>query len=157
VSKLIPRRIPQADGLSSSVIIATICQLVYLPGLFQDDFTFQSFPYYISVQLAQFTSLFAACAVYFWPLLRSLRSGLIWINDVTFSQQYTLKTLTTPDSRRLESNGVPNDASTNRNRRNYVRITTDISLSMESGQGQGLDLNIVPRALLAPVPDNKGT
>ncbi|KAI1762687.1 hypothetical protein GGR53DRAFT_500385 [Hypoxylon sp. FL1150] len=76
------------------VIIATICQLIYLPRLFEDDYTLRSFPYYICSQLVQFTSFSATCIVYFWPLLRSLQSGLMAANtNTTFTSQFPLTKL----------------------------------------------------------------
>ncbi|KAI0530389.1 hypothetical protein GGR58DRAFT_493580 [Xylaria digitata] len=132
-------------------IIATIFQLIYLPGLFRDDFTFEAFPYYLSMQLVQFTSLVTAFAVYFWPFLQSLRSGLIWLNDTTFSSQYALATLSRSNPREQGAKSGP-EASINRGRRNYVKITTDISLSTESGEAQKTQSNIIPSALLAPNP-----
>ncbi|KAI2618102.1 hypothetical protein GGR54DRAFT_184490 [Hypoxylon sp. NC1633] len=106
-------------------IAATISQLVYLPRLSEDDFTLQGFPYYLSMQFVQFASISAACAAYFWPFLRSLRSGLISADNRAFTSEYGLSKL-----RGTARNGTNMDLSTaasvkNRDRSNYIKITTD--------------------------------
>ncbi|KAI1120709.1 hypothetical protein F5Y10DRAFT_289351 [Nemania abortiva] len=108
-------------------VAATITQLVYLPDLFEEDFTFQSFTYYITMQLAEFTSVTASCAVYFWPLFQSLQSGLMLANSPEHSHQHPSSKqtkLTLPYSQ-------PSMASQDSNRRDrggYIEITTDIDV-----------------------------
>ncbi len=97
-----------------------ILQLVYLPRLFEDDFTFQSFPYYICTQAVQFTSISAACVAYFWPFLRSLRTGLMSSNNKTFISRYTLGGLNLPDV--SDQGGVMGQR---RSHRDYTRVTMD--------------------------------
>ncbi|KAI4861997.1 hypothetical protein F4820DRAFT_451390 [Hypoxylon rubiginosum] len=121
-------------------IAATICQLVYLPRVFETDFTLRGFPYYLSMQFAQFASISAACAAYFWPFLRSLRSGLISADNRAFTSQYALSKLR--GSARNDTSGelVSGDSSKNRDRSNYIKITTDntvITSTRGQNQGQG--------------------
>ncbi|KAK3944392.1 hypothetical protein QBC46DRAFT_216068, partial [Diplogelasinospora grovesii] len=115
------------------VIVATICQLSYLPRLFEDDYTIGALPYYLCTQFVQCTSISTACVVYFWPLLRSLRTGLMWANNTTFTSQYALSKLSgsnpSRDARSQDtSEGVP---SQHRDRRNYIQITTDHVIASE--------------------------
>lgn len=117
-------------------IAATICQLVYLPRLFEHDFTLRGFPYYLSMQFVQFASISAACAAYFWPFLRSLRSGLISADNRAFTSQYALSKLRgTPHS---GANGdlVTGTSSKSRDRSNYIKITTDNTVTTTT-RGQG--------------------
>ncbi|KAI1414622.1 hypothetical protein F5Y13DRAFT_188287 [Hypoxylon sp. FL1857] len=58
-------------------ITAIVCQLIYLPRLFEDNFTLRGYPYFLCMQLVQFTSFSSACAVYFLLFLRSLQSGFL--------------------------------------------------------------------------------
>lgn len=67
-----------------SVIIALFCELAFQARLFEENFTLRAFPWYICLQLIQFASVTAACVVYFWPFLRSLRSGLMQANNPLF-------------------------------------------------------------------------
>ncbi|KAI1764097.1 hypothetical protein GGR53DRAFT_494968 [Hypoxylon sp. FL1150] len=107
-------------------IAATICQLVYLPRLFETDFTLRGFPYYLSTQFSQFASISAACAAYFWPFLRSLRSGLISADNRVFTSEYALSKLR--GTARNDASGeliLTGGSSKNRDRSNYIKITTD--------------------------------
>ncbi|KAI1378115.1 hypothetical protein F4677DRAFT_453775 [Hypoxylon crocopeplum] len=114
------------------VIIATICQLVYLPRILEDDYTLLSFPYYLCSQLVQFTSFSATCIVYFWPLLRSLQSGLMAANtNTTFTAQFPLVKLSRQTPEESQSIGA---TTFSQDRRDYVEITTDIAVS-QSGHG----------------------
>ena len=64
---------------------------MYLDRLFEENYTLRAFPYYLCVQIAQFASIAAACVVYLWPFLQSLRSGLMWadnLNESAFSSKY---------------------------------------------------------------------
>ncbi|KAH8894555.1 hypothetical protein GQ53DRAFT_820928 [Thozetella sp. PMI_491] len=63
-------------------IVATATQLAYIPRLFGPDPTLNGFPYFLATEFVQFASISTACAVYFWPLLRSLRSGHIWADNL---------------------------------------------------------------------------
>ncbi|XXH04146.1 polyamine transporter tpo5 [Hypoxylon texense] len=118
-------RITVLSFFSVRAIAATICQLVYLPRLFETDFTLRGFPYYLSMQFVQFASISAACAAYFWPFLRSLRSGLISADNRAFTSQYALSKLR--GSARNDTSGelVSGGSSKNRDRSNYIKITTD--------------------------------
>ncbi|KAK3686191.1 hypothetical protein B0T22DRAFT_443276 [Podospora appendiculata] len=69
-------------GSRTLAIIPTVFQLVYLPRLFESNFTLRAFPYYLSVQAVQFASISTTCVVYLWPLLDSLRSGLMWTDNM---------------------------------------------------------------------------
>ncbi|KAI0388311.1 hypothetical protein F5Y17DRAFT_475261, partial [Xylariaceae sp. FL0594] len=118
-------------------IAATITQLAYLPGLSEVDYTFASFPYYLSAQIAQFASFFSACAVYIWPFLRSLRSGLMWVDNTTVQATYALTS--TPRSGNNDRSAyriTPGGISSQRRSDNYIKITTDISLSNEPSGGK---------------------
>ncbi|KAI0836629.1 hypothetical protein F5Y06DRAFT_298314 [Hypoxylon sp. FL0890] len=106
-------------------IVAAICQLVYLPRLFEDDFTLRGFPYYLSMQFVQFSSISAACAAYFWPFLRSLRSGLISADNRAFTSEYALSKLRGTPRNGANGDLVSGSSSKNRDRSNYIKITTD--------------------------------
>ncbi|KAI2638709.1 hypothetical protein GGS26DRAFT_602349 [Hypomontagnella submonticulosa] len=133
-------------------IAATICQLFYLPRLFEPDPTLQGFPFYLSMQFVQFASISAACAAYFWPFLRSLRSGLISADNRAFTSEYALAKLRgTPRhgpnmdlvsgvSGVSGGSGASGNSSKNRDRSNYIKITTDNTVTtMPRGQGSGQD------------------
>ncbi|KAJ8132579.1 hypothetical protein O1611_g1049 [Lasiodiplodia mahajangana] len=72
------------------VIAATITQLAYLRQLWTENYTLLAFPYYISMQLVLFISLVAAYIIYFWPLMRSMQSGLMSANASMLTSQYPL-------------------------------------------------------------------
>ncbi|KAI1393101.1 uncharacterized protein F4822DRAFT_383571 [Hypoxylon trugodes] len=121
-----------------SAIAATICQLVYLPGILKDDYTLLSFPYYLSSQLVQFTSFSATCIVYFRPLLLSLQSGLMAANtDINFTTQFPLIKLSREKIERSQSTRETK-ASQNHEGGNYVEITTDIAVSQDGHGTQSL-------------------
>ncbi|CAJ2508290.1 Uu.00g094760.m01.CDS01 [Anthostomella pinea] len=113
------------------VIVATICQLVYLSRLFGDNFTLDSFPYYLSAQFVQFTSITASCVVYFWPLLKSLQSGFMLANDPKSSHQQSLATFSKPTlpSTRPSRNG---------DRRPYIEITLDVEVHQEGNTASSI-------------------
>ncbi|KAI1778427.1 hypothetical protein F4818DRAFT_301247 [Hypoxylon cercidicola] len=117
-------------------IVATICQLVYLPRLSEPDFTLRGFPYYLSMQLVQFASISAACAAYFWPFLRSLRSGLISADNRAFTSAYALSKLRGSARNEMSGELVSGNSSKNRDRSNYIKITTDNTV-ITSSRGQG--------------------
>ncbi|KAF2269051.1 hypothetical protein CC78DRAFT_529655 [Lojkania enalia] len=75
------------------VVIAVIVELVFLPRLFRQAAPREVLPYYIAVQAAQSGSVSTACITYFWPFMRSLRSGLFWQTKSTFTTKNTLATL----------------------------------------------------------------
>ncbi|KAI1643974.1 uncharacterized protein F4817DRAFT_231417 [Daldinia loculata] len=107
-------------------IAATVCQLIYLPRLAEDDYTLRGFPYYLSMQFVQFASISAACAAYFWPFLRSLRSGFISANNRALTSDFALAKLrVTPPSGANTSDLGSGGSSQNRDRSNYIKITTD--------------------------------
>ncbi|KAK4216302.1 hypothetical protein QBC37DRAFT_417370 [Rhypophila decipiens] len=93
------------------VIIPTIVRLVYLPRLFERNFTLLAFPYYLCTEIIQFAAISTNCVVYFWPLLHSLRTGLMWADNLgtrgatdTSSFQYALSNMMS-GSRQDKSNG----------------------------------------------------
>ncbi|KAF2962728.1 hypothetical protein GQX73_g10845 [Xylaria multiplex] len=109
------------------VVITTINQLVYLPRLFEDDYTLSAFPYYLIQQLVQFTGFSATCIVYFWPFLRSIQSGLMTANaSTTFTTQFPLTKLSQPNREKGRSAESVN-ISYNQDLRQYVEITTDVA------------------------------
>ncbi|KAI1418305.1 hypothetical protein F5Y13DRAFT_196110 [Hypoxylon sp. FL1857] len=121
-------------------IVATICQLIYLPRLFEHDFTLRGFPYYLSMQFVQFSSISAACAAYFWPFLRSLRSGLISADNRAFTSEYALSKLRGTPRNGANADLVSGGSSKNRDRSNYIKITTDNTVTTSvRGQGSGND------------------
>lgn len=130
-------------------IAGTICQLVYLPRLFEHDFTLRGFPFYLSMQFVQFASISAACAAYFWPFLRSLRSGLISADNKAFTSEYALAKLR---ANGREGGGASGDlvsgGSSSRNRggrNNYIKITTDNTVTTAvPSPGQGVPAPSVP-------------
>lgn len=109
--------------------MATIFQLIYLPRLFEDDYTLHAFPYYISIQFVQFASISATCVVYFLPFLRSLQSGLVWGDNTTFISNHSLAKMSKPsrDATNERSNGSSN-YERNRGHSNYIQITTENSV-----------------------------
>ncbi|KAI8965190.1 hypothetical protein F5Y11DRAFT_21140 [Daldinia sp. FL1419] len=107
-------------------IAATVCQLIYLPRLAEYDYTLRGFPYYLSMQFVQFASISAACAAYFWPFLRSLRSGFISANNRALTSDFALAKLrATPPSGANTSDLGSGGSSQNRDRSKYIKITTD--------------------------------
>ncbi|KAI1140089.1 hypothetical protein F5Y05DRAFT_306443 [Hypoxylon sp. FL0543] len=121
-------------------IVAAICQLVYLPRLSGYDYTLRGFPYYLSMQFVQFSSISAACAAYFWPFLRSLRSGLISADNRAFTSEYALSKLRGTPRNGANGDMVSGGSSKNRDRSNYIKITTDNTVTTSvRGQGSGTD------------------
>ncbi|KAI1099539.1 hypothetical protein F4804DRAFT_79623 [Jackrogersella minutella] len=119
-------------------IAAMICQLIYLPRLFEDDYTLRGFPYYLSMQFVQFGSISAACAAYFWPFLRSLRSGLISADTKAFTSEYALSKLRGSARNGANIDLASGTSSKSRDRSNYIKITTDNTVTMSTrGQGSG--------------------
>lgn len=117
------------------VIASTISLLIYLPRLFEEDFTLKAFPYYLSLQFAQFSSILSSCAVYFWPFLKSQRSGLLQLNSsLTFSSHYPLAMLSTPNSRTLVDSTATNGRGTYR--KDYIKITTDLSIGVSNSPNE---------------------
>lgn len=86
------------------------------------------------MQLVQFTSIFAACVIYFWPLLRSLQTGLIWANNTSFAPQYALSRM--HKSPQETQGSTMTSQSKSRDRRDYIEITTDIDI-LRGANGQG--------------------
>ncbi|KAI2635819.1 hypothetical protein GGS26DRAFT_589485 [Hypomontagnella submonticulosa] len=109
------------------VIAASIAQLVYLPTLSADNFTLEAFPYYLSMQLALFASIFAACIMYFWPFMRSLESGMMSAHTATFTSQYPLTRYYKSKSDKGQSSRAT-ASSDGRSRRDYIEIRTDIAV-----------------------------
>ncbi|KAI1130219.1 hypothetical protein F5Y10DRAFT_236059 [Nemania abortiva] len=72
------------------VIATTILQVIWVPLLRDPNFTLRAFPYYISRQFTQFTSITSACVVYFWPFLQSIQSGLLGLHTASQGSQHPL-------------------------------------------------------------------
>ncbi|KAI0098774.1 hypothetical protein GGR51DRAFT_537428 [Nemania sp. FL0031] len=101
------------------VIAATVTQLVYLRQLWVDNYTLLAFPYYVSTQLVLFISLVAAYIIYFWPLMRSMQSGLMSANALMLTSQYPL----TRGSKGTEQGAAINTVITlNARKKGYVEI-----------------------------------
>lgn len=115
------------------VVAATILQLVYLDRLFETNWTLRAFPYYICTQFVLFTSVSSACAVYIWPFLRSLRSGLMMANNTQFTSHYALSKLSNTNPvtipRSIATLGSKNRE--NRDRRDYIEVTTENIISSQ--------------------------
>ncbi|GAW20776.1 hypothetical protein ANO14919_102870 [Xylariales sp. No.14919] len=108
-------------------IIPSIIQLIYLPRLFEPDYTLKAVPFYLATQATLFASISAACIVYFWPFLRSLQSGLVSANNKSFTSQYVLSRLPKPQER-ISKHAAPDVRSvmrSARDTRSYVQITTE--------------------------------
>lgn len=108
------------------VVAAAISQLIFIGELSKDNYTLLAFPYYISVQLVLFTSMVAACVIYFWPFLRSLQSGLMSANTSTLTSHNPLTRASkgTPKSTLLNSGG-----SSPPQKRGYIEITPTYNLA----------------------------
>ncbi|KAI2626989.1 hypothetical protein GGS26DRAFT_147777 [Hypomontagnella submonticulosa] len=111
-------------------IAATILQLSYLPRIFEENFTLRGFPYYICLQFVVFASISSACAVYFWPFLRSLQSGFLQANGSSYTSPYILAQLSASARSREQSGGGRTIDSQGRNRKDYIKITTDLSINV---------------------------
>ncbi|KAI9644489.1 hypothetical protein NHQ30_006510 [Ciborinia camelliae] len=107
---------------------ATICQLIYMPLLFGENFTLRAFPYYICTQVVLCTSISAACVAYFWPFFRSLRTGLMSGDNRVFRSEYSLSTLTRGNRKILPSSSATN-STRYRDPASYIKITTDHTVS----------------------------
>ncbi|KAK4031495.1 hypothetical protein C8A01DRAFT_51440 [Parachaetomium inaequale] len=134
-----------ASRIRVRTIVTTALQLAFLPRLFDGDFTFRGFPYFVCTQFVQFTSISAACLTYFWPLLRSLQSGLMDAHNTNFTSQYSLSALSQGKSKMNKSSTEGTTTSRDRNRREYIEITTDYRVNVGGdimeGRERGLDLN----------------
>ncbi|KAK5625193.1 hypothetical protein RRF57_000909 [Xylaria bambusicola] len=109
-------------------VVPTIFQLIYTPQLADDNFIWSAFPFYLSMQLVQFTSISTACIIYFWPFLRSLQTGLIFHNKDGLTLQYSLTKMRKLSSKDSGNSALaPNQATRDRN--DYVEITTEISVA----------------------------
>ncbi|RWA05138.1 hypothetical protein EKO27_g9967 [Xylaria grammica] len=110
-----------------AAIIPSIIQLIYLPRLFEPDYTLKAVPFYLATQATLFASISAACIVYFWPFLRSLQSGLVSANNKSFTSQYVLSRLPKPQERisKHAALDVRSVMSSARDTRSYVQITTE--------------------------------
>ncbi|KAI0468729.1 hypothetical protein F4859DRAFT_490137 [Xylaria cf. heliscus] len=119
------------------VIVSTIFQLIYLPHFLENPFTVAAAPYYISTQATLFASITAACTAYFWPLFRSIRSGLVSANITTFSSSYALSRV--PKLQRgnkvtTDKRGAPWEDT-----QSYVKITTDTTVNSTSSRQETVD------------------
>ncbi|KAI1174993.1 hypothetical protein F4777DRAFT_552144 [Nemania sp. FL0916] len=121
------------------VIASTILLLIYLPRILEEDFTYKGYPYYLSQLFVQFTSISASCIVYFWPLLRSLQSGLMQLNNSSaLTSHYPLAMVSASHPSGLGSNGLTENGQ-GTHRREYIKITTGYSVDISnksSGQEQ---------------------
>ncbi|KAF2469111.1 uncharacterized protein BDR25DRAFT_170427, partial [Lindgomyces ingoldianus] len=59
------------------VIVATIFQMIYTRRLFTHNWTHASVTYLLCTQILQLLSISTVCVAYFWPFMKSLRSGLM--------------------------------------------------------------------------------
>lgn len=112
------------DLLLTRAIAATIAQITFLSRWTRtenNDFTLRMFPWLISMQVVQCTSLSTACIAYLWPFLKSLRSGKLWAEDVAQST-YNRSTFASDPN-------ASNISSQNRTRENYIKITTQDTIS----------------------------
>ncbi|KAI1078492.1 hypothetical protein F5B20DRAFT_547215 [Whalleya microplaca] len=123
------------------VILSTICQLIYLPRLFDHNFTLHAFPYDISMQFGVFTSILASCVVYLWPLLQSLQSGFMSANNPEGLHEHPLKSLSKPTLPKSHSGAATLDSRT-RDRREYIEITTDIDIHQAGKAEASLPPNV---------------
>jgi hypothetical protein len=120
------------------VIIPTVFQLIYLPRLFEADFTLRAFPYYLSLQLVQFASVSATCLVYFWPLMNSLRSGLMWADNIESRMSSSRLGMSKFSNKSRGTGGAATATihsvagSDTPGRRNYIKITTGYAVSSGS-------------------------
>ncbi|KAK6828335.1 hypothetical protein PG990_009947 [Apiospora arundinis] len=103
-------------------IVAISFQLYYVPRLVEDNYTLRAAPYYICMQLAQFASISTACVVYFWPLMQSLQSGIMQVNNTSLVSHYPLATLSRSTQKESDST-----VTTSSDRKGYTRITRDVS------------------------------
>src|SRR3569833_2521197 len=86
----------------------------------------------MSMQFVQFTSISTACIVYFWPLLRSLRSGLMWANNTTFTSHYALSRMRHTDvSRAKTASSQGTLSSHSRERKDFIQITTEYAIKTD--------------------------
>ncbi|KAI0428591.1 hypothetical protein F5Y09DRAFT_312552 [Xylaria sp. FL1042] len=90
-------------------------------------------PYYISTQATLFASITAACAAYFWPFFRSVRSGLISANIATYSSIYTLSRLPRLP-RQAKQATVDARGACWGDTKSYVKITTDTTVRSTSSR-----------------------
>lgn len=71
----------------NSVIVATICQLVYLNRIKpSDDLTFEVWRMTLCTQIVQCLSIVTTCLVYLKPFLDSLETGFIQVGDLRRQQ-----------------------------------------------------------------------
>ncbi|KAL2037448.1 hypothetical protein N7G274_009728 [Stereocaulon virgatum] len=109
-----------------TVIAATITQLSYLHSSFRSDFTLSSFPYVICTQVVQALSFTTACIPYLQPFLESLKTGLLWTEDIQRQGQ----TSTVVSS---YTNGTCTG-----NRRDYLEIQENLVTDGRTGSGTEL-------------------
>ncbi|KAH9883707.1 hypothetical protein F4778DRAFT_624657 [Xylariomycetidae sp. FL2044] len=117
------------------VIAASIIQVIYASRLSNENFTLDAFPYYLSGQIVMFTSIAAACLVYFWPFLHSLQSGTMSANPSTLTSHYPLSKLSNMNLRKARSMTLNTFPSQN-DRNQYIEITTDTSVVHSSRREQ---------------------
>lgn len=115
--------------------MATICQLVYLPGLYERNPTLRAFPYYLSMQFVQFSSISTACFIYFIPFFQSLQSGHLGTISTTSPPKYPLAAMPKATQETLTTLGQTN-TSTSRDRGDYIEITTDNWVTSETRSRQ---------------------
>ena len=73
--------------ICNSVIIAAICQMVYLNRLdASDDLTFDVWRVTLCTQIVQCMSILTTCLVYLRPFLDSLETGFIQVGDLRRQQ-----------------------------------------------------------------------
>lgn len=133
--------------LIHGVIAITIVQLVYIPRLFEENWTLRAWPYFLCIQFVQFVSILAACIVYFLPFLRSLQSGLPWATTTAFSLSYNLSGLSKPIIKGSAQPDVDGQASRITDRRVYVKITTENQVVSRKEPGTGATTRFESRSL----------
>ncbi|KAI0020709.1 hypothetical protein F4780DRAFT_740544 [Xylariomycetidae sp. FL0641] len=115
----------------SLVIAITMVQLAYVHSLADPNFTLKAFPYYISTQFIQFTSITAACVVYFWPFLQSVQSHLMGADATVFTSQYPLVELSQQDSK-VEAGCMSMATEAQGCRQvDFVEVTTDVIIGVD--------------------------
>ncbi|KAF2734353.1 hypothetical protein EJ04DRAFT_552763 [Polyplosphaeria fusca] len=114
------------------VVVAVIVQLVFLPSVFTLGSPSQVLPYFLATQIAQSGSIATACITYFWPFMRSLRSGLFWQTNTTFKTQRTLATLSSVGNAAKTDERKDSDATCV----NQISITVGCSVTSERLEGE---------------------
>jgi hypothetical protein len=92
------------------------------------------------MQLVEFTSVTASCAVHFWPLFQSLQSGFMLANSPEHSHQHSSSKQTKLTLPYAEAITATQD-SNRQDRGRYIEITTDIDVHHNAPAGDTLPVN----------------